>query len=52
MLFYEGLEEECCFMRDWTRNDVLWGMEGGMVFYGGWEGGCCFMKDGRGNVVL
>ena len=44
MLFYDGLEEECCFMRDWRRNVV------------GWEGDCCWMGggmllDGRGNVV-
>ena len=44
MLFYEGWEGECCFMRDGKRNVVGWegecfGMGGGMLW------------NGRGNVV-
>ena len=41
MLFYEGLEEECCFMWDWRRNVVGW--EGIVV---GWERECCGMGGG------
>ena len=46
MLLYEGLEEECCFMRDWRRNVVLCGIGGGML----WDGRGLLL-DGRGNVV-